>query len=434
MKQYLALLGQFIKHKSVSTDAKFASDIARIVSWLQKLFKANGFKVKSYPGYGNPIIIAELLHDKSLETVLIYGHYDVQPATAEGWFADPFSLLIGEERVYARGVVDNKGQILAHIYNAIELKKQGKLAYNLKFLIEGDEETGSSELKDFIKQHKKELACNFVLLSDGELFQGSPVIELGYRGGANLTLTITTSHTDLHSGIFGGVAPNSAQILTTILAGIYKDGTVQLPGFYDDVEEIPAAVLKQNSQIPFALDEYKRVSGTRALLTEPGYDFHSQIGLRPAIIITGIETGYNGIGYRNAIPAQARAKINFRLVKRQNPGKIMELFRKYVERMIPDYADFQIDVADTFEGVKLNVNNKYIKKCIKVQKQAYQIEPIHKYIGGGLPVVTYFDEIMKVPVVSAPLANEDCNMHAVNENFEIASLQKGLEFSRIFLS
>ena len=434
MKTYLDLLKKLISFKSVSTDPAFKPGIVKTVNWLEKLLKANGFKVETASGFDNPIILASYIHNPSLKTCLIYGHYDVQPAfKEEGWFQDPFKLLVGEDRLYARGAVDNKGQITVHLASVFALIKEKKLGYNIKFLIEGNEETGSGKMEQYVDKYKKKLKADFALISDGELTQGLPVIELGYRGGFNTTLTIRTAGSDLHSGVFGGAAPSSAHVLVSLLAKLFNDDSrVTLPGFYDDVDELPKH--QPETVINFDFDEYKRVTGAKAVLLADGEDYFLKTGLQPTVQITGIKSGFSGGGYRNAIPAESTVKINFRLVRSQDPKAVFSSLRKFIEVNVPDYADFVLELSDPYEGVKLKIDNEYVKKTVKVLEEAYSTKTVFKYVGGGLPIVTYFSEKLKIPVVSTPFANEDCNMHAVNENFLKSDLQKALKFSRIFLT
>ncbi|MFQ5493174.1 MAG: M20/M25/M40 family metallo-hydrolase [Candidatus Dojkabacteria bacterium] len=434
MKTYLSLLKKFVSTKSISTDTSFVPEINRTVGWLKKTFTQNGFKVKVTKGYQNPIIIAEYRVSEKAETCIIYGHYDVQPASKEdGWHQDPFELLVGDERLYARGVVDNKGQVLVHIATVFDLIKEKKLKYNVKFLLEGDEETGSPKLEQFINDRKKELEADIALISDGETTQGRPVIEAGFRGGMNATLTFTSSHTDLHSGIYGGAAPNSLHEMTKFLADLFGENyEVKLPGFYDNVDEIPEKTRKANENIPLDEVEYKKITGTKTMLLAEGHDFYSAVGLQPSVQLTGIQSGYTGTGYRNSIPARTIVKINFRFVLSQDPERIKQRFNEYLDDHVPEYIDFEFEVNDPYDGVKLNLDSRQVKDIAKLLKKAYGVEPIYKFAGGGLPIVTYFKENLKIDPILVPLANEDCNMHAVNENYNIDELQKALKFSRLF--
>ena len=322
-----------------------------------------------------------------------------------------------------------------HVVSIIDLIKQKKLGYNIKFMIEGNEETGSPNLQQFITDKKDLLKADFVMISDGELTANLPTIELGFRGGFNATLTVTTSSTDLHSGMFGGAAPNSAHELAKLIAGLYdQDNHVVIPGFYDRVDEITDEIRKNNERIPFSEAEYQKLSGTKGRLGEPDYDFLPRPRCDRRFKLPGIKSGYTGDGYRNSIPASSMAKINFRLVLHQDPNAVIKLFTDYIKKAAPEYVDVKVEPSDPYDGIKLSPDSDYIKKAYKTLAEIYGGEPLYKYVGGGIPVVTYFNDLMGIPTVSVPLANEDCYMHAANENFTLDCLEKGLAFSQKFFS
>lgn len=435
MEAYKDFLKEFIAFKSVSTDSSFLDGINSTVEFLVSSFKENGFEVETIDGFGNPIVLANYKAEGASETCLIYGHYDVQPAKLEeGWDSEPFDLVEKNERLYARGAVDNKGQVAVHIVTAFELIKAGKLKYNLKFMIEGNEETGSPKLEDFIKENKEKLAADFVLISDGEINGDTPIIESGFRGGINLTLTIKTASSDVHSGIYGGAIPSSAHELVKFLNTLFdSENKILIPSFYDHVDEIDSEIIENNKKLPYSHEELERITGVKKLLTE-GFDIYTQTGLRPTIQVTGIESGYIGEGYKNAIPMKSSARLNFRLVKSQDPWKIAELFKSFVKENLPEYVDFDITVDDIYSGVKIDLNNNFVKRASEVLSKAFGKEVLYKFSGGGLPIVTYIDELLKMPAVLVPIGNEDCNMHGANENFDLKILYKALEFSKSFFS
>lgn len=433
---YKKLLSKFVSFKSVSTDRAFQAEIEKAVLWLKKLLEENRFKVKIIRGFGNPIVLASYAVSHNIETCLVYGHYDVQPAAKnEGWRKDPFELFEDRGRLYGRGVVDNKGQILIHIFAIANLIRQRRLAYNIKFLIEGNEETGSEGIFRFIKKYKQELASDFILISDGEIVGSYPTIELSFRGTFNLTLTVKTSNTDLHSGIYGGAVSNAAYELSKFLSLLYdRYNRVAIPGFYTGVDRITADILKNNKDDAFNLKRFQKIAGVKKLLTEPGFDAYTQVGLRPTIQITGIKSGYVGEGYRNSVPCLASAKINVRLVKNQNPRRIIAAIKNFAKRKFPSYVSFKIETTGADEGVKLDTNNDYVRQAIDALETVYRKKVAKHYVGGTLPIVTLFVRELKIPQVLVPLANEDCAMHAANENLKIANIQKGLAFSQLFFS
>ena len=434
MEKYKKLLQEYVSKKSVSTDPAYAGSIAEQVEWLQALLTENGFEVLVVEGYNNPIVVASYIIDPKLETCLIYGHYDVQPASKEdGWDTDPFRLAEKDGRLYARGIVDNKGQNLVHLVTVCDLIKSKKLKYNVKFMIEGNEETGSSLLGDMIRDNKELLKSDFVMISDGELESGNPALDVAFRGGFNLTLTVKTSDVELHSGLYGGTAPNALHELSKVIAGIYSpDNKIAIENYYEDVDEITSDERTQAAERHFDLDNYKKVTGTKMLLTEKGNNYYVQVGLLPSIEVTGIKSGYMLDGYRNSIPCEASAKINFRIVLSQKPDKVYKRFVEYVQSVLPSYATFEAVYADPYTGVKLKLDNKFIKRAVAKIVTAYGKEPQMNYCGASIPIVTIFAEELGIPNVLVPMGNGDCRMHATNENFELKHLEKALKFSELF--
>ncbi len=434
--QYKNLLKEVLNFKSVSTDQSFLSEIQKTVVWYRNLFEKNGFQVQVIEGYDNPLIIADYVFDPNLKTVLIYGHYDVQPALKEeGWESEPFELVERNGRLYARGVIDNKGQCLVHVVNVLEHIKNKTLGYNLKFLLEGNEETGSPLLEKFIKQKPGLLKADFVLLSDGEISGNMPNIEIGFRGIFNSTLKVQVGSVDLHSGLYGGFAPNAIFELSKIISKFY-DGNNKLGDeeFYLGSATITKEMLENNKNIPFVIGEYQKNTGRRKFLTEDNLDFFTKTGLLPSIEVTGIQSGYTGEGYRNAIPHKAFAKINVRLSPTQAPEKVFQSLKNFLEKITPDYVDWELSFDQYNKGVFIDINNEYVVKAKKILESVWSKPAALKYVGGSLPIITYFSEILKIPVVSLPLVNEDCNMHGANENFEISYLEKAMEFSKLFFA
>ena len=428
---YINLLAAFISYKSISTDLSYKTEIQKTVAWLKNTFDMQNFTTQIIEGYDNPIVVAKYIANPSYKTCLIYGHYDVQPADiTDGWDSEPFTLTQKNNRIFARGAIDNKGQIAIHIAAIFELIKENKLGHNITFMIEGNEETGSPFLSKFIQYYKQILDCDFIMISDGEITAQSPVIELGFRGGFNSTLNIQTASNDLHSGIYGGAAPSASHELSKFLASLFNEqNQVAIPHFYDNVEPIDG---KMN--IPFSQEEYSKITGAKALLTEPGIDYYNQTGLRPTLQITGIQSGYVEDGYKNIIPCKATAKINARLVKNQNPTKIAELLTQFIKDNLPSYVDHTFTITDPYEGIKLDVENEYVKKATQLLEKAYNKKPLYKYSGGGLPVVTEFDAVLGKPQVLVPFANEDCAMHGANENFDLKFAERAYNFSKSYFS
>lgn len=439
MEQFTAfkkLFGTYVSFKSVSTDKQYQSQMKAVVEWLGRLLSENNFKVQVLPEKNsNPLVFGTFTVSPKAETVLVYGHYDVQPASAkDGWASDPFKLTENKGVLVGRGVVDNKGQNLIHIFTVLNLIKEKKLKYNVKFLIEGDEETGASNWQDIFKKYKSKFTADYVLVSDGEIAGEIPTFEASLRGGFNLTLTYTTGKNNLHSGIAGGAVPNAAHELSKFIAKLYNDkNQVTVPGFYNGVDPITNFQRKNNKAISTTIQILKLV-GTKTLLVETGVDFYTQTGLRPTIQVTGFKAGYIEEGYANIVPAAAEARINFRIVKSQNPKLIYEAFQKYVKKNTPKYVDYKISVFGMHNPVKIDINSAKAKEVRALLKRVYGKEPIIKYVGGALPFVSSAKEVLGVDCLSVSLGNDDCNMHGVNENFKVDLIKKGLAFSRSFFA
>ncbi len=434
-KTYKTLLSQFVKFKSISTDIKFAGEMEKTVLWLEKTFRSEGFKTKIWrPKTVNPIILAGYTVSAGAETVMIYGHYDVQPAeSGGGWKSDPFSLSETKSRFFARGVIDNKGQVLIHIATIFDLIKAKRLKYNIKFLIEGNEETGNDELSKIMADHKKDLSCNVVIVSDGEMTNNKPTIEVSLRGGFNATLTFRTAKNTLHSGIWGGAVPNAAYELSKFLAGIFdKKNSLAFKEFYSGADGLTDSQIKNNKYLVKEGLDMAKLAGTKCLLTEDGLDLYTQTGLRPTIQITGFKAGYIGDGYANIIPPTAEARLNFRIVASQKPDVVAKTFEKYLRLNVPPYVRYDIQFNGLHGPVKVNTKNKYVDIAENAMTDIYKTKVNRKNVGGAIPFVGDVKKILGVDTVLIPLVNEDCNMHGDNENFRIDLTLKALEFSDKF--
>jgi acetylornithine deacetylase/succinyl-diaminopimelate desuccinylase-like protein len=435
-EEYKKLLKDFVSFKSVSTDSTFKPEIGKTVAWLEKIFKSSGFKVKTYKGKtANPVVIANYHVSNDAETILIYGHYDVQPAKKDdGWWEDPFKLFEKNKRLYARGIVDNKGQVLIHIITALNLIKENNLKYNLKFLIEGNEETGNPDLADIMKDEKEDLKCDIVMISDGELTNDQPSLEVSLRGGFNCTLTYTTGKNNLHSGIYGGGVPNAAYELSKFLSSLYnKNNSVSFSSFYNNVDTIDKGQVLNNKKLIKDGGDIKKLAGVNSLLTEKGYDFYTQTGLRPTIQVTGIKTGYIDNGYANIVPATAEAKLNFRIVTSQTTKQVINDFKAFVKKNTPKYIKYELKFNGEHNPIKINLNNKYVKEVDSILEISHKSKVNRKYVGGAIPFVSDVKNILGVDTLLVSLGNEDCNMHGANENFNIDLILKGLSFSDSFL-
>jgi acetylornithine deacetylase/succinyl-diaminopimelate desuccinylase-like protein len=434
--RYLELLREFIRIPSVSTDPAHTKDVAATAQWLHDMFDEAGFTSELITDYDNPLVLARYDVEGATQTVMIYGHYDVQPAAKEdGWESEPFELTEKDGRLIARGAIDNKGQVLVHIATVLHLIQVGALKYNVIFFIEGNEETGSPHLESFVRENINKLTSDYILVSDGEIVGEYPIIEVGFRGVMNAELRISTSHTELHSGLVGGTVPNAAHEMARFLAGLHTDlNKVMIPGFYDAVREPTPAQLDNNASIPFTEADYLKITGTKYYTTESNYDVYTQTGLRPSLEVTGLESGYIGPGYKNGVPPRAMARFNFRFVADQDPEDIAKKFKEYVASVLPSYVDHELIIDESAKPVFLDISDPIFSTVSKLLADVYGQRVINKYVGGSIPIVGTFQELLGVPQLLIPLANEDCNMHGIHENFRIDLLKKGLQFSEGFFS
>lgn len=436
-QDYLNLLRVFVSMKSISTSAKFKPEIEKTAHWLRDLLESYGFKAELIPGKKtNPIVFAKFTQDPKLETILVYGHYDVQPADIkDGWSSEPFEVTERDGRIYSRGAIDNKGQILIHIYTVGQLIKQKKLNYNVKFLVEGNEETGNEEIADIVERNNEKFSCDYVMISDGETVHDRPTLDVGLRGGGNLTLKYKTAKTNLHSGIYGGAVPNPVHEMANLIDKFYDENNrVAIPGFYDNVVEPLPAELENNKAMTFDEKTLEELTGIRAFKKEAEYDFYTQTGLRPMMTVSGFKAGYIEEGYANIVPAEAEIRINFRFVMGQDPEKMFDAFEKFVKDNTASFIDWTVERSSRWRAVKIDVSQTKVKEVLELMEKAYGAKPAMKYVGGSIPVVLDFKEKLGKDTISVSMANEDCNMHGVDENFKLELAEKGLKFSEMFFS
>jgi acetylornithine deacetylase/succinyl-diaminopimelate desuccinylase-like protein len=367
---------------------------------------------------------------------MVYGHYDVQPAEKEdGWKTQPFDLYDDGKRLYGRGASDNKGQILTHITGVLSLKKSKNLKYNVKFLIEGNEETSNDDLAGIMLKNKKAMACDVVLISDGELTNNRPTVEVSLRGGFNCLLTYKTGKNNLHSGIAGGAVPNSAIELSKLIAKLYNsDGTITYKDFYKSIDKISDSQLKNNKMLAREAGDTAKLFGVKALLMPKNTDYFTQTGLSATIQVTGFKAGYIGNGFSNIVPAESEVRLNFRLASSQDPKLVIKSFESFVKKNTPNYVEYKLSYKGIHSPIKVSTDNMYVKKAEEILSSVYKTNVNKRNVGGALPIVADIKNVLKVDTLLAPLVNEDCNMHGVNENYDLSLAKKGLEFSLKFFS
>ncbi len=430
---YYQMLKELVAMQSVSVDSDHKDDIEKIVIYLNAMLQDNGFVSEIIHGYGNPLVVGKYSVDKSLPTMLLYGHYDVQTAKEQWWKNDPFLLYISQDKIYGRGVADNKGQLLIHLLTIFDLIQSKKLWYNVIVLLEGNEETWSQYIEQFLTDYRQDLLSDFCLISDSYILGSMPCIDVWYRWWVNVRLKITTAATDLHSWSYGGIVPNAIHEMNKILGKLYDiNNKITIPYFYYDVEDIQTEVLVKNKRIK--TDEKKIMADfwLKTLIKEKDIDMITQIGLRPTIQVTGISGWYTGEWFKNAVPNIAHAHINFRIVKNQTARKALGAFDQRLQTTLPTYIDYELDVDAMYEPVKVDMNNFYVKKAETVLQQVFGQQVFYKYSWGWLPMVDLLDRILGIKPVLIPLANEDCNAHGVNENLDINLIEKWFQFAYEF--
>jgi len=433
LASYYQVLKELIAMKSISLNADYMDDIEKIAIYLNAMLQDNGFDSEIFHGYGNPIVLGKYFVDTSLPTMLLYCHYDVQIANEQWWNVSPFSLYIGKEKIYGRGVADNKWQFLIYLLTLFDLIQSKDLWYNVTILIEGNEKTWSQYIEKFISNHRQELLSDFCLISASHVIGDVPCIDVWYRWGVNLTLTIKTASTDLHSGFYGWIVPNAIHELNKILAKVYDiNNKITIPYFYYDVEDVPFDVLVKHKKCKIN-EQQLSDSWLRTLFKDKDVDMLTQIGLKPTIQITGISGGYMGEWYKNAIPNIASAHINFRIVKNQTAKKVLSAFDQRLQMTLPWYVDYELDVWVMYDAVKIDINNFTIKKAEIVLQNVFGKPVFYTYSWRSLPVVEILERVVNTKPVLVPLVNEDCNMHGVNENFDIDLIEKWFTFAYDFL-
>jgi succinyl-diaminopimelate desuccinylase len=366
-------------------------------------------------------------------TVLVYGHYDVQPAEPlEKWTTPPFEPAKRDGKLYARGATDDKGQVLSHIKSAeAVIKTQGKLPINLKYLVEGEEEIGSSALGEYLKTNAAKLACDCIVISDGGQFgPGMPAINYGLRGIAYYEIRLQGPNRDLHSGSFGGSVTNPANALAKILAGLIdENGRVTIPGFYDDVVLLTDRERQQFAALPFEEKEYFKNVGVDGAIGEEGYTALERRWARPTYDICGLWSGYQGEGSKTVLPAQAGAKISFRLVPNQTPEKVAAGLKWKLAELTPPGIQLELIEHHGGTGVLVSLDSPYIEAAARAIEYAFGRRPVFTREGGSIPIVAKFVEHLKVDTLLLGWGQEDDNAHSPNEKFSLDDFHKAIKAS-----
>lgn len=435
-QRFLDELFELLRFPSVSADQKYAGDVRKTADFVaQKLRDAGADKVEVCETAGHPIVYGEKMVDPSKPTVLVYGHYDVQPADPlELWETPPFEPTVRDGKIYARGACDDKGQFYMHV-KAFELMlKQGELPTNIKFMIEGEEEVGSSNLGIFVKANKERLKADVVLISDTAMISlENPSLETGLRGLSYLEVEVIGPNRDLHSGVYGGAVANPATILAKMIASLHDENNhVTIPGFYDDVAVLSDAERKALNEAPYDEEEYKKDLGVQALWGEKGYTTIERTGIRPTLEVNGIWGGYIGEGAKTVLPSKANAKISMRLVPNQQSDAITQLFMDHFRKIAPDYVTVNVSPHHGGEPVVTPTDSIAYKAAEKAIEESFGKKPIPTRGGGSIPIVALFEKELEVKTVLFGFGLDSDNLHSPNEKYDIANYFKGIETIPLF--
>lgn len=429
--RFIDELVEFIKIPSISAQSEHEGDVYKAGEWVaERLSKAGLHHVQILPTGGHPVVYGDWIQDENLPTVLIYGHFDVQPVDPlDLWDAPPFEPEIKGDRISGRGASDDKGNLLSPIV-AVEalLNTTGKLPVNVKFFAEGQEEIGSPQLPSFVAQNKNLLSCDLVVSADGlQLAVDQPTIEIGYRGMMALEIHVQGPSKDLHSGLYGGVVQNPIHALTHILASFHdENGRVTVNGFYDDVTAPSVEEREQLAKLSVPDSELKHHLQVDELFGEPGYTAIERGTVRPTLEICGIDGGYQGEGIKGIVPAQANAKLTCRLAAHQNPDKIRSAIKDHVKRCVLPGARVDVTDKEGQVGAYLMPHDHPGNLAVKgVLKNLYGKDPLVSRCGGTIPVCSLFLETLGVYTVGFAFSYEDENLHSPNEFFRLDSMDKG---------
>lgn len=431
-QETLAKMKELIAIPSVSTDPEHKEDIQNAAKWLEKELQDLGMtRVEIFPTPRHPIVYGENLNaGEDKPTALIYGHYDVQPEDPiQEWKTDPFIPTEVGEDLFARGSSDMKGQVIACISAVDAIMKTGDLPVNIKFLIEGEEEIGGSYLEGFIKENTDLLSCDFFLNPDtGMLGADIPTITYALRGIAYFELRVQGPKQDLHSGTFGGVIHNPAQVMTDLLSGLHDDqGRITLKGFYDKVLPLEAEERDELSRLPMGNEFYSNQAGVSKLWGEEGYTAVERAGARPTLEINGLYSGFIGEGQKTVLPAYAMAKVSTRLVADQDPAEVYEQFKTYLAENAPDTVTWQLDkLAGDFPS-QSDRKSKWIEAYVNGAEAAWGVRPMFKRTGGSVPVVVHIQQALGVDSVNIGFGLPSDNIHGPNEKIHLPTLYKGIE-------
>jgi acetylornithine deacetylase/succinyl-diaminopimelate desuccinylase-like protein len=435
--RFLQELVDLLKIPSISADSAYEKDVLLTADFVADSLKkagADAVEICETPGY--PVVYGEKMVDPSKPTVLVYGHYDVQPADPiELWDSPPFEPVIKktelhpEGAIFARGACDDKGQFYMHVKALEYMLSEGELPCNVKFMIEGEEEIGSPSLAWFVKNHQEKLACDVILISDtGILSNDQPSITTGLRGLSYVEVEVVGPNRDLHSGLYGGAVANPINILSQMIGSLHdENGKITVKGFYDGVEAVSAEERAKMAQAPFDLEDYKGKLNIDEVHGEAGYSTLERASIRPTLDVNGIWGGYIGEGAKTVLPSKAEAKISMRLVPGQDPEKITQLFAEHFMTIAPDYVKVNVKPHHGGQPYVTPIDNKGYQAAEYAMKKTFGKEPIPLRSGGSIPIVALFEEELQAKSILMGFGLDTDAIHSPNEHYGIFNYLKGIE-------
>jgi acetylornithine deacetylase/succinyl-diaminopimelate desuccinylase-like protein len=430
-EKILEELFELIRIPSVSADKSKMNEMSKAADYLREsLINAGAELARVMPTIGWPVLFAEKIIDKNLPTLMVYGHYDVQPPEPlDEWKSPAFQPEIRNGKIYARGADDDKGQLFMQVKAFEFMCKENKLPCNVKFLIEGEEEIGSPSLEDFCIKHKELLKADIILVSDTTMLSlDKPTLTIGLRGLAYFEIIVVGPNRDLHSGLYGGAVYNPGNALSELIANMKDDnGRIVIPGFYDDVETASEEERRLLNQVPLSDNQLMDSIAIGELFGEEGYTTIERLGIRPSLDINGIWGGYTGEGAKTILPAKASAKISMRLVPHQDPDKIEKLLYSYLEQNMPPGIRFKLKALHGGNAYVSPWDSKAVQAAVMAIEKTLGRKPLPVRSGGSIPVISVFERILEVKSVLMGFGLDEDAIHSPNENFPLANFYKGIE-------
>ncbi len=429
--RFLSELFDLLRIPSVSADSRHKGDVRSTAEMVQaRLLEVGVDKVEICETAGHPIVYGEKMVSANAPTVLVYGHYDVQPPDPLNlWLTRPFEPTVRDGEIYARGACDDKGQFYMHVKAFEIMKKHDLLHCNIKFMIEGEEEVGSDNLGVFVKANKEKLKADVILISDTSLISlDQPSITVGLRGLSYMEVEVESSNRDLHSGVYGGAVANPINVLSKMIASLHgENGRVNIPGFYDKVAEVSASEREAINKAPFNLAQYKKEIGIEDIAGEKGYTTIERTGIRPTLDCNGIWGGYTGEGAKTVLPSKATAKISMRLVPNQNHNEITELFTKHIKSIAPKTVRVKVTAYHGGAPAATPTDSKAFKAASKAFEEVWGKAPIPTRDGGSIPIVALFKKELGLDTVLMGFGLDTDALHSPNEHYGIKNFLIGIE-------